>query len=536
MILTRLPNELLSIIVKLLGLSSNYSLRHVSKYLETLILKLHPEFGPSRFDRLGLDHSYRFNQVLFIVKNGIILDAVKYTHLFKWLIPDISKLPMRYIERYCTQAANDGNINVLKSVSDNIWSSLKPHNMLIASIEGDHFDIFNWIVGKYYTTVNISWLLNSNVSTAAGEYGRLNIIKLLHTYGSLTYGTFIGAIHGGHLDILKWLHEYAEKYICKSGSAYMTNAARYGHFEMLRWLHTIGYSWNENICEAAAKNGHFEMLKWLHENGCDWNGASYVGAAGCSVEATGLEMIKYLYENGCPFDVDDEWKLYDSPYDNACTVAAKGCNFEILRWFHQNGYPFDEHTFENAIVSGDFEILKWLHENGCSWDQYAYVEAVGIGRIDIIQWLYENGCPLNKHVLVAAARNGHTEILKWLQTKLRENGDQLNDNDLLCSAAAVNGDLEMLKWLHENGCPLDQNACVHAAIHGHLDILIYLHENGVHYNDLEYKRALENDHLEVAKWLKYNYSRSVRINQKPFHFVNDLSLCYITFYEKSFKK
>jgi len=43
--------------------------------------------------------------------------------------------------------------------------------------------------------------------------------------------------------------------------------------------------------------------------------------------------------------------------------------------------------------------------------------------------------------------------------------------------AAKQGNLAMVKYCVDNGCPMDEEACIVAASEGHLDVLKYLHEN-----------------------------------------------------------
>ena len=50
-----------------------------------------------------------------------------------------------------------------------------------------------------------------------------------------------------------------------------TAAAAGGHLEILKYLHEKGFPWDCRTCRNAALGGHLEVLKYAHENGCPWN-------------------------------------------------------------------------------------------------------------------------------------------------------------------------------------------------------------------------------------------------------------------------
>jgi hypothetical protein len=89
--------------------------------------------------------------------------------------------------------------------------------------------------------------------------------------------TFITAAGGGHLEILKYAHDYAAHGMKKLAQRLLvmdvwrsrehgcpwdeaTFAASQGHFIIVKYAHENGCPWNEGTCSTAAKNGHLEML------------------------------------------------------------------------------------------------------------------------------------------------------------------------------------------------------------------------------------------------------------------------------------
>ena len=75
-----------------------------------------------------------------------------------------------------------------------------------------------------------------------------------------------------------------------------TAAAAGGHLEILKYLHEKGFPWDYRTCRNAARHGHLEVLKYSHEKGCAWDEGT------CSEAAKGghLDVLKYAHENGCP--------------------------------------------------------------------------------------------------------------------------------------------------------------------------------------------------------------------------------------------
>jgi len=67
----------------------------------------------------------------------------------------------------------------------------------------------------------------------------------------------LAAHHGGHLDILKYLHKNGLR-ITEDDCCI---AAEYGHLEMgcPRQLHG-----NDRTCMKAIENGHLEIVEYLH--------------------------------------------------------------------------------------------------------------------------------------------------------------------------------------------------------------------------------------------------------------------------------
>ena len=59
----------------------------------------------------------------------------------------------------------------------------------------------------------------------------------------------------------------------------------------------------------------------------------------------------------------------------------------------------------------------------------------------------------------------------------------------------------MVKYCVDNGCPMDEDACIVAASEGHLDVLKYLHENDCPWNTYACFSAHENNRIDCLNYL-----------------------------------
>ena len=92
------------------------------------------------------------------------------------------------------------------------------------------------------------------------------------------------------------------------------------------------------------------------------------------------------------------------------------------------------------------------------------------------KWGVATQTPLSPqaHLLCFAAVIGSVRMLKWA----RENDMHWPQSSIDCTwLAAYHGHLPALQWLHENGCPLDEEACLFAAHREHWHCVRYLVDN-----------------------------------------------------------
>jgi hypothetical protein len=108
------------------------------------------------------------------------------------------------------------------------------------------------------------------------------------------------AADGGHLEILKYLHEEV-KTPWDWSTADLT--ALNGHLHILEYLAERKYDqYSELVCVYAAENGHLDCLKYLRETAkVPWDEEAVRGAH----ENIETECLQYLLDNNCP--LPDGW-------------------------------------------------------------------------------------------------------------------------------------------------------------------------------------------------------------------------------------
>jgi hypothetical protein len=78
------------------------------------------------------------------------------------------------------------------------------------------------------------------------------------------------AAEGGHLEVLKWLHEHHAPWDEWTGMAAAGNGNK-GHLDVLKWLRQHDCPWDTLTCDCAASSGNLEVLRWAREHGCPWD-------------------------------------------------------------------------------------------------------------------------------------------------------------------------------------------------------------------------------------------------------------------------
>eukprot|EP00752_Nemacystus_decipiens_P002830 g2638.t1 len=98
----------------------------------------------------------------------------------------------------------------------------------------------------------------------------------------------------------------------------MDGAAAGGHLAMVKWLHEKGFGCTTAAMDSAAQDGHLEVVQWLHESrseGC--SDAALAMAAGRGHMST----VEWFYGNSVPGDIS-----------KAIDEAQAGGHAEVVDW------------------------------------------------------------------------------------------------------------------------------------------------------------------------------------------------------------
>jgi hypothetical protein len=135
-------------------------------------------------------------------------------------------------------------------------------------------------------------------------------------------------------------------------------------------------------------------------------------------------------------------------------------------------------------VGKKFKIteLTSISQLEVAWDNYRWGEN---GIFGTQKWFCREVARMNK-----------LEYLVWAREVKNCDWDLRTIN-----AAARQGNLAMVKYCVENGCPVDEVACLFATQEGHLDVLKYLHENDCPWNSSACYCAHRDNRIDCLNYL-----------------------------------
>jgi len=144
------------------------------------------------------------------------------------------------------------------------------------------------------------WTIN-----AAAEQGNLEMVKYCVANECPIYEyTCACAAGGGHLEVLKYLHEEVKT---PWDSWTPTRAAQNGHLHILEYLVERKFDkYDVFVCLYAAKLGQLDCLKYLHETAkAPWDSWGVFLAH----KNNHSECLQYLLDNNCP--LPEGWRYED---------------------------------------------------------------------------------------------------------------------------------------------------------------------------------------------------------------------------------
>ncbi|GMF29523.1 unnamed protein product [Phytophthora fragariaefolia] len=245
----------------------------------------------------------------------------------------------------------------------------------------------------------------------------------------------------GRLDVLEYLHLYAENAPSSQWDPHMLNEAIYaGQLHVVRWLITHRKEACISLTSKAMNSsaaGNLELLKFLHE---EVKHGFTTGAMNLAAERGRLDIVRFLHENrleGCT--------------TRAMDGAARNGHLNVVKFLHENRTEgCTTNAMDGAARNGHFEVLRFLHENrreGCTTT--AMDAAAQFNRIHIVEFLRTHrheGC--SEWAMAGAAANGHIDMVRYLHQQIhvpRIGGS--------ASIAAQNGHFYVFEYLCANYPP-----------------------------------------------------------------------------------
>ncbi|OQR90251.1 hypothetical protein THRCLA_09393, partial [Thraustotheca clavata] len=441
-----------------------------------------------------------------------------YEDLVRWLVLNRSD---GCTSEALSNAAAGGHLNILKFINEEYQDIPIPAGSYHEAAENGHVNVLKWLPWNFVkndengpSCLMDSAAKNGHIKVAeflekinavesmkamdyAAEGGHLEMLKWLHErgYQSISTDAMNWAANCGHLEVIKYLHEHREEG-CTTDAADF--AAENAFLDILKWLFTNrSEGETAGAFDLAAKNGHLHIVEWLHANrGVGGTTAAMDGAA----RRGNIKMLDWLRVHrteGCS--------------TNAMEFAAEKGHIDVLNWLQKHttaGCTTD--AMDSAAMHNQLDALIWLHENrteGCTAEAMAF--AAEQGHLRIIQWLHENrteGCTTD--AMDWAARNNHLHVVHWLHDN-RGEGCSADIVDVIIRA----GHLRLLQWWYQHRrerCTL--NAIGLACEYGHLPIVVWLHEIGEKTTFKAMNLAAEGGYLHIVKWLHTNRTEGCSID------------------------
>lgn len=117
----------------------------------------------------------------------------------------------------------------------------------------------------------VKWLQNTytgdildDATYAAVQYGSLDTIKYMYYMeGSLRKDIWTVASTYGHIHILSWLMEEHPKIVHSRRLNKYQGAIRGGRIDVIKWIHEAGLPWEDNILSRARTYKRQRLVKWL---------------------------------------------------------------------------------------------------------------------------------------------------------------------------------------------------------------------------------------------------------------------------------
>ena len=318
---------------------------------------------------------------------------------------------------------------------------------------------------------------------AAARTGNLDCLRFLMAE-NFPRGIHLctGAAQGGHLHVLRFLHEEQSlplrasavnlcateeclSYLLEHGCPFYVQEACLEHARRndvacLQLLHAAGGDIGHEAAWAAAEVGAVKSLKFMvHHCGVDLSTCD--GLLLCAASAEDEDCVAFLKAQNCKWSVSDCLELVEKRSSvgldlalaagapASSTVAAKSARYgrlDMLQCLVKYGKPLARSACRGACYAGNLPCLRFLRKHGCEWDAGCLKTAFERNYSHCIAYLLDNGCPAPSRGLACCHRTGSTECcLSFILAKQRA---PLLSRLALSRAAAAGHDRCIEELLH----------------------------------------------------------------------------------------
>ncbi|KAJ3107879.1 hypothetical protein HDU97_002811 [Phlyctochytrium planicorne] len=388
-------------------------------------------------------------------------------------------------------AARDGHVAVLELIRSRNWLYFEPHLLTIAAKHG-RLEVVRFL--STFMTVT------SEAINAAVMAGKLEVVKYLSLFGEVSYTAFAAAASSGHVGTVEYLiktpwkplwcerfrnewalkgalqncHQDIAMLLCSHITAEATlsppserGTEKKKHSILSGWKKentpsAPPFKFEASILDQCLRKGNLFLVR-LFRNPNDPYACDVLQSIGYLGH---LHVVRFLVE---------EVKPRPENLSEIFHGAATGLQVKVLKYLHRRGIRKVMHT-DRVMRRGSLETIKLLHKQGnLTFNSFDFETAAASGLLDIVKFLHSVGIE---------------GVTKWAM-----------DN------AAGNGELETVKWLHKNrteGC--SYLAMKMAACRNHLEVVKFLNEIGERYlllNTMDQAVAADNASLDVVKFLHY---------------------------------